>query len=431
MTRRIVVSTLAVALLITSLVLVAPTTATQKGGSVKQGSIGDGQSFAALKVQNQSADDDAWKKYVEFTPGTTRHISVINHSFTATEITSKMRVDLNYRGPAADENVWKLQVRNSNTGKWNTVWRNDSVTPWTWDADGVVLKKAKRFVNANNKVRLRWRSSNAVDVAQLDYLAVSFVGGAAAPTPEPTPAPDLKWIPPQGTSWDWVLGAEPSPTGVHIYDIDGFDATKASVAALQETGGRVICYINVGTWENWRPDKADFPESVIGNPWDDWPGERFLDIRQLDILGPLMGARMDMCATKGFDAIEADVMDSYGEPDSGFPLTAAHQLTYNKMIADLAHERGLAIALKNDPEQAKKLEPWFDFAITEDCFADGWCADMAPFYENGKAVLAAEYTDNLGPAPIPQEVCEAAAESGISVILKDRDLTNAVFAECS
>ncbi len=77
-----------------------------------------------------------------------------------------------------------------------------------------------------------------------------------------------------------------------------------------------------------------------------------------------MAARFDMCRDKGFDAVEADLVDGYAR-DSGFPLTAADQLTYNRMLADLAHERGLSIGLKNDLDQVADLVDHFDFAINE------------------------------------------------------------------
>ena len=60
----------------------------------------------------------------------------------------------------------------------------------------------------------------------------------------------------------------------------------------------MICYIDVGTAENWRPDYASFPSSVLGGS-NGWPGERWLDIRQLSVLEPIMTARFQMCKRKG------------------------------------------------------------------------------------------------------------------------------------
>ncbi|HTC71785.1 MAG TPA: endo alpha-1,4 polygalactosaminidase, partial [Solirubrobacteraceae bacterium] len=111
------------------------------------------------------------------------------------------------------------------------------------------------------------------------------------------------WIPPQHLTWYWQLdGTVNNNEPVAAYDIDGFENGAAEVTALHAQGKHVICYIDVGTWENWRSDARKFPSSVLGKP-NGWPGERWLDIRQLSILEPIMTARFQMCREKGFDAV--------------------------------------------------------------------------------------------------------------------------------
>ena len=44
-----------------------------------------------------------------------------------------------------------------------------------------------------------------------------------------------------------------------MYDIDLFETSAATVAALHAESRKVICYVNAGGWENWRPDAALFP----------------------------------------------------------------------------------------------------------------------------------------------------------------------------
>ena len=188
--------------------------------------------------------------------------------------------------------------------------------------------------------------------------------------------------------------------------------------ALHARGAYVICYISVGSWEDWRPDAVDFPEEVIGRKYSGWPGERWLDIRRMDLLAPIMEARLDLCAAKGFDGVEPDNIDGY-DAATGFPLSEADQLVYNAWLANAAHQRGLAIGLKNDPQQVADLLPYFDFAITEDCFDQDWCGEMSPFIEQGKPVFAAEYTDTGVEL---DEICPQAEENQFSLILKQRDL---------
>jgi hypothetical protein len=129
---------------------------------------------------------------------------------------------------------------------------------------------------------------------------------------------------------------------------------------------------------------------VLGSALDGWPGERWLDVRRTDLLRPIMAARMDTCRSKGFDAVEPDNVDGYANK-SGFPLTAADQLTYNRMLAELAHERGLAIGLKNDLDQVDALHSHFDFAVNEECAAYDECDLLVPFLRSGKPVFHAEY----------------------------------------
>jgi hypothetical protein len=147
--------------------------------------------------------------------------------------------------------------------------------------------------------------------------------------------------------------------------------------------------VNAGAAEDFRPDYATFPAEVLGKT-DGWPGERWLDIRRIDVLEPIMAARFDVCAQKGFDAVEADLVDGYSG-DTGFPLTAADQLTYNRMLAGLAHHRGLSIGLKNDLGQIPDLVTEFDFAINEQCVEYQECDTLTPFIDAGKAVFHVEY----------------------------------------
>src|SRR2546422_8255512 len=170
------------------------------------------------------------------------------------------------------------------------------------------------------------------------------------------------WHPALVTSWQWQLSSTPTDLSIHVqmYDIDAFENPASQVAAIHAAGAIAICYISGGTLENWRPDASSFPSSVAGNAVSGWPGEKWLDIRQISILGPIMEKRMDVCVTKGFDGIEVDNVDGYTN-GSGFPLTYQDQLNYNKFLANAAHARGLSIGLKNDLGQVKDLLPYFDW----------------------------------------------------------------------
>ncbi|WP_320782076.1 endo alpha-1,4 polygalactosaminidase [Streptomyces sp. CRN 30] len=224
-----------------------------------------------------------------------------------------------------------------------------------------------------------------------------------------------RWQPRPGVAWQWQLDGRVDPSvDVPVYDIDGFENTAADVAGLHADGRKVICYVNVGAWEDFRPDADHFPESVLGGP-NGWEGERWLDIRRTSVLRPLMERRFDMCRDKGFDAVEPDLVEGYAD-DTGFPLTADDQLAYNRMIADIAHERGLAVGLKNDLAQIPELVGDFDFAVNEECAEFAECAELEPFVAAGKAVFHVEYRERT------EDFCGEARELRLSSMRKKLEL---------
>ncbi len=223
--------------------------------------------------------------------------------------------------------------------------------------------------------------------------------------------------------WDWQL-SEPirAPRGIEVFDTDPDGVSARTIARLNARGVYTICYVSVGTLEDYREDRRAFPASVIGRTYGEWPDERFLDVRQLDVLLPLMRARFQRCKDMGFQAIEPDNMDVY-DNESGFRISRRDGIAYIKALSDMAHGMGLEIGQKNVPEITRQLIGSMDFVITEDCFSDGWCEDVSAYIRAGKPVLAAEYTDtgvNWAAA------CAFARANDYSMILKDRDLTAAL-----
>ncbi len=213
-------------------------------------------------------------------------------------------------------------------------------------------------------------------------------------TGRPGPGPFALWHPAVGTTWQWQLsGTLDTSVAAQVYDVDGFETSAAQVATLHQAGRHVICYIDVGSWENWRPDAGRFPAVVLGKS-NGWPGERWLDIRRWDILQPILFDRMSMCATKGFDGVEPDNVDGY-ENSTGFPLKAADQITFNNRVAALVHEFGLSVALKNDVDQAATLQPNFDYSVDEECVKYDECDGLSVFIRAGKPVFHVEYALTL------------------------------------
>jgi hypothetical protein len=195
--------------------------------------------------------------------------------------------------------------------------------------------------------------------------------------------------PPFEASWSYQLQGTPQITAARVHDVDGFDTSAEFVQRLHAGKRYAVCYVSAGAWEDWRPDRDRFPSSILGRG-NGWPGERWVDIRRTDVLAPIMRDRFRMCRDKGFDAVEPDNVDGYAN-DTGFPLTAADQLRYNRRLSRIAHRAGLAVGLKNDLDQAGVLRDDFDFAVVEQCFQYDECDKTGAFTAVGKPVFEVEY----------------------------------------
>jgi hypothetical protein len=234
-----------------------------------------------------------------------------------------------------------------------------------------------------------------------------------------------RWHPaPTAAPWQWQLqGKVDTGVDASVYDVDGFETSAGAVRRLHALGRHVVCYLDVGSWESYRPDAASFPPSVRGRRYEGFPDERWLDIRRFRIFAKPLERRFDICARKGFDAVEPDNVAGW-ENDTGFPIGARAQLRFNRWVARQVHLRGMAVALKNDGGQVGQLLPAFDFAIVEQCFQYEECGLYEPFVREGKAVFDAEY--ELEPA----EYCETAAALRIGAIGKSYDLFALPWRPC-
>ena len=227
------------------------------------------------------------------------------------------------------------------------------------------------------------------------------------------------WQPAPGTSWQWQLsGKIDTSFDVEMYDVDLFDTPQAVIDELHSNGRYVVCYFSAGSWEDWRDDAGAFPSSVLGEPLDGWPDERWLDIRQIGLLEPVMVDRLTTAVAKQCDGVEPDNVDGYSN-NSGFPLTYDDQLAYNIWLAEQAHDRGLSIGLKNDLDQIPDLLPYFDWALNEQCFQYDECEKLLPFVQAGKAVFGVEYEEENSD---PDQFCPQANAYNFDWLLKRYDL---------
>jgi hypothetical protein len=235
------------------------------------------------------------------------------------------------------------------------------------------------------------------------------------------PLTSSRWIPSAGESYQIQYdGKLDLSVDAQIYDLDMFDTKPSVVSKLHAMNRKVMCYISVGTWERYRSDAKEFPKSVLGNKDGHWKGERWLDIRQTSILEPIMAARLALCKKKGFDGVDPDNLDGY-QNKTGFPLTYAEQLTYDTWVATQAHANGLTADQKGDNGQVKDLVKVYDFAVVEQCFAQGWCKQFTRYTDQNRLVVDVEYFANQ--QRFLTKTCPSDAKYKETAILKKLELT--------
>jgi hypothetical protein len=249
--------------------------------------------------------------------------------------------------------------------------------------------------------------------SMLVLAALALVMGALPP-----PAACGGCFAPKASTAPWQVqfqGRVDTSVRARFFDIDG-DESAATVRALHRRGRKVACYIDAGAWEDFRADRRAFPAAVLGRRYAGFPDERWVDIRRIDLLAPILRARIDACKAKHFDGVDPDNLNGY-ENRTGFPLTAADQLRFDTWLANAVHARGLSVGLKNDGPQARTLVPYFDWVIVEECVAQRNCGEYAPFTRAGKPVFAIEYRRPT------RKACAEARRRRISLAFKTPALT--------
>jgi hypothetical protein len=254
--------------------------------------------------------------------------------------------------------------------------------------------------------------------------------GSAASTTAAVRFSGTWWQPALDSTWQWQLQGETNMSyDVDVYDIDLFDSTPELIAGLHGDGRRVVCYLSAGSVEDWREDFDRFDEADIGEPLADWEGERWVDIRSPDVHA-IMLARLDLARDKGCDGVEPDNVQGY-QDTTGFALTYDDQVAYNRLIATAAHERGLAVGLKNGGPQVADLLDVYDFALTEECHEYGECAPFSEFITARKPVFDVEYRSTRRAAlTLAESICPTANRAGFRTLILPVELDDEFRVSC-
>ncbi|WP_338693237.1 endo alpha-1,4 polygalactosaminidase [Streptomyces sp. Q6] len=203
----------------------------------------------------------------------------------------------------------------------------------------------------------------------------------------------------------------------------GVRAVARDRSAAPARGLYNVCYVNAfqaqpdarAWWAREHPDlllrNAD-GRLVIDEDWDEvlfdisTPGKRAR-------LAAIVGRWVDGCADDGFQAVEPDNLDSYTRSQD--LLDPADAVAFARLVADRAHDAGLAVGQKNTAELlARHAAVGFDFAVAEECARYDECGAYAKAYDDRVFVIeyrAADFT----------RACRAWG-SRLSVVLRDLDV---------
>ncbi|TSB10168.1 endo alpha-1,4 polygalactosaminidase [Streptomyces benahoarensis] len=232
-------------------------------------------------------------------------------------------------------------------------------------------------------------------------------------------APGTVRLPPADAVFDYQLGGAYPPR-------DDVRVVSRDRTAQPAEGRYSVCYVNafqtqpgaaVGWWRHHHPElllheDGDDGPLVIDEDWD----EPLLDVStsaRRAAAAEVVGRWIDGCATAGFDAVEADNLDSYER--SGGRLDADDAAAFARLLARRAHARGLAFAQKNTAGLLGERDRiGFDFAVTEECARYRECDRYLTAYDG--RVLDIEYRT--------QDFTTGCRHWGdrLSLTLRDRDV---------
>ena len=181
-------------------------------------------------------------------------------------------------------------------------------------------------------------------------------------------------------------GSGRAARAVDIYDIDGFLTTPAEIRRLHTTWQastlahpKAVCYLTwpgrtTGRTPARRPPGALPGERAREDLLRLHPQERWVDFRQLRRARPMLNERIAMCASKGFDAVELDDIDSFDPPSTtGFHLTPGDAQNYLAYAFNQVHRDGMTVLWKNSPLLAWWGARYTDGAVVEECYTYGGC----------------------------------------------------------
>jgi len=233
------------------------------------------------------------------------------------------------------------------------------------------------------------------------------------------------------TSWTWqLLGDTKTTYDVDVYVLDMFQQLEGNVIeTLHAQNKQVICYFSAGTFEPWRPDADLFANVPMGGEHYAYATEIWVDVTSPET-AKVMANRMDMAVALGCDGVELDNVDGF-VADTGLNITYDQELAYQRLLANEAHKRNLAVALKNAVEMIPDVAEYFDMAINEVCLVWNECGTYQAIIDAGKPVFHVEYDQAYVDDPAARAaMCAQSAELNMRTLVMPKALDGSFRISC-
>jgi hypothetical protein len=387
---------------------------------------------AALVVKDQTGKQNDPSKYVQFGLPAGQMYAGYRSYFLPTNVPSASVTTItliaNVLAPSSTDDAWNWGIYNWTTGDWDPLGNQNrcggttglhpcaadgkSFADWKWIQYNTLNPRANYINTSTGEIRIQVASGNSSSYVDIDYEQVSVYSNSGMRR--------MLWQPPTTIRWQYQLEVNaddakdyPSTNGINVdicavpftggacvepqvYDIDFnvdsvitgndlYEFNTAAVQSIHDAGRFAIGYMVAGDAEDWRADfeqYIDFDNAcngcLIGKPFSKiFPNEYWANINndhgQADFMREMVQARTDKIASTGFDAVEYDVVNAF-ENSTGFHISYATQVAYNKSIAAIAHGDDLSAPLKSDVDQARNraLQKAFDFVRDFNLYDQPW-----------------------------------------------------------
>lgn len=248
-------------------------------------------------------------------------------------------------------------------------------------------------------------------------------------------------LPPTTGGFDYQIAGRYTPDP--RVSIISSDPAIAGGQALDTTRYN-ICYLNAlqtqpDDYDWWMANYPDLilldeNEEPVHDPDPEWSGELLFDISTPEKRSALLELERNWiagCRQAGYQAVEADNLDSYLRAEGAFGENEAEQ--FMKQFVAEVHAQGLAAAQKNAVEWvgARATNVGFDFAIVEECQLTNECDALISYYGPAR-VFEIEYVYDTADSSSGVEVpagsrnhfaaaCRARGNN-IRIVLRNRDV---------